>query len=429
MRIFLILLMTLSYVTLFSQTKQVCGSVLDPTGGCVGFAGVTVNITDSNGTLICEATTGPNGTYCCEIDISDFPVIVCPEVHCPFIGIITEKDIEAIQKYILGLPYDDTDITKPYPPYYGYWADVNGDGKVTAQDLGILRKAIYIGNSNFNLCRIVSKYCLDNYDDTDYYDGFCLNQCQWVEFFSTTGSGSVDFELFHIGDVYDQYADPDCKKPLQQDDTEIRSVLSMNTEQLIHRVNHDRTTTAGFNQSKRINMLLLSVEVGAVNYEDIVFHVKDADYELLDGVLYITYFSEDISNYIEVKDLFSFKQESALPVVVSEDSYFIEHSGIVGKVASQMKSLLSSSSKSVIIHENAGNIVIALDNEIQAEDISSVTVYNTAGIPVAHVDMQNSGYAGRLEINNLRLQAGAYILRANASNGLVVYSGRLMVVR
>ncbi len=407
-----------------------CGSVLDPTGGCVGFAGVTVKINDSNGALLCETTTMPNGTYCCDIDSSDFPVVVCPEVFCPFDStMIKTSDIVGIQRYILGLPYDATDITKPYPPYYGYWADVNGDGQVTAQDLTYLRKSI-LGKPivpPINFCRIISKYCLDNYTDADYYDGNCLNQCQWVDAFSN--SGAVDFDLFLVGDVANQMADPDCKKPLKQSNTEIRNVLSTNTEQLVHRINHDRSATIGFTQSKRVNMLSLGIEVGVVNYEDIVFHVKDADYELLDGVLYITYFSEDICNYIEVKDLFSFKQEIALPVVVSEDSYFIEHSGIVGKVASQMKRLLSSCSKSVIIHENAGNIVIALDNEIQAEDISSVTVYNTAGIPVAHVDMKNSGYAGRLEINNLPLQAGAYILRANASNGLVLYSGRLMVVR
>ncbi|MCZ2102288.1 MAG: dockerin type I domain-containing protein [Chitinophagales bacterium] len=417
------------YGQILEPSKTVCGSILDPTGMCTGFEGVPVTIRSVNGQVLCNTTTGPNGTYCCTIHIKHFPVQICPEVTCLDVvanGLAT-LDLVQIQRYILGFPYDESDITKPYPPYYGYWADANGDGKVTAQDLTFLRKIILGITTDFNFCRIISKNCLENYTEPDYYDGFCLNGCELVNW--SDASNPIDFNLFHLGDVNNSFEDPDCTKPFQQDETEIRSVISSIVEQLIQRSNYDRTITVGFNETKRVNMLSLSVEVGSVNFEDLVFHVNNAEYELSDGVLYITYFSEDINDAIQVKDLFSIKQSSTFPNVLSEDSYFLEENGKVGKIANRIESLLSYSNKSVIVHENAGNIVISLDKGMQAKDISSVTIYNSTGMVVSNIDVQNSGYANKLEINNVHLQAGAYIFRANASDGLAIYSGRLMVVR
>ena len=241
-----------------AKPRRYVVNVLDPTGTCTGFEGVTVKITNSSGALLCETTTGPTGAYCCNINIFQFPVRICPEVSCPFEGSgLSIFDLVRIQRYILGFPYDDSDITKPYPPYYDYWADVNGDGKVTAQDLTVIRKIIRGEITGFNQCRIISKYCLDNYADPYEYDGFCLDGCQWVDLFSS--AGSAEFNLSHIGDVDNTFEDPDCTKPFQQTDTEIRSILSTNTEHLVHRVNHDRTVTVGFSQSKHVNMLNLSV--------------------------------------------------------------------------------------------------------------------------------------------------------------------------
>lgn len=280
-----------------------------------------------------------------------------------------------IQRYILGFPYDSLDISKPYPPYYGYWADANGDGVVSAQDLTDLRKVTLGVNTSFNPCRIISKYCLENYTDPYYYDGYCLDGCQWVDFFSPTES--ADFYLFHIGDVNNTFSDPDCTKPFQQEQTEIRSKFITLDEYLEQRVNFDRSVTVGFNQTKSINMLGLSIEVGDINYEDLVFHVNNVDNKISNGILYISYFSDGISDGIEVKDLFSIKHEREFFEIKSEDSYFIEQSGKVGRLSNNIVKYIPISNKSFVIHENDGNIVIALNQVLKSEEISYVTIYNT----------------------------------------------------
>lgn len=102
---------------------------------------------------------------------------------------------------------------------------------------------------------------------------------------------------------------------------------------------------------------------------------------------------------------------------------------LVVRVYNNIVKYIPISNKSFVIHENDGNIVIALNQVLKSEEISSVTIYNTEGIIVANFDIQTYGYTDRLEINNLRLKAGAYIIRVNSSNGKMLYSGRLMVVR
>lgn len=428
-RLILCLILVFTYVLIFGQTSQICGKVGDPTGNCPGFAGVTVVITNENGDILCETTTSVGGIYCCTINNSEFPIKICPKVKCPFdYNGISTLDLALIQKFILGLPNPSSPDGK-WSPFFRLWADANGDGKVTASDLVLLRKyivGIIQDPTTINICRIISEKCKLQFGSDPYNYQFCLNGCEFVD---GPNSGNVNFEIFNIGDVNNTITDSDCTKPLQDDGGE-ENFRIPNSHSLVYNLNPDKSTSIGFDSYQQLSFLNLSIAIGNLGYQDLVFLINDAEYIIKDGVLHVSYFSQTKNQVLDVKDILIVKDRDADFQYLVSNSVFINNRGdIFGINGNQTKKARRNSLTNATVSENSGNLFLNLDDNLEIDDNSVITIYNTVGELVSRTQIHGKNIEKRIEVGNLNHPNGMYILNIQNSKGNILLSKKFVITK
>ena len=425
-RLILSLFLVFTYVLIFGQTSQICGKVGDPTGNCPGFGGVTVVITNENGDILCETTTTVGGNYCCTIDNADFPIRICPKVKCSTSNGLSTLDLVIIQNFILGLPNPASGSNGVYPPDFRFTADVNRDGKVTAQDLVILRKAILGILELPNYCRIISKNCKAQYGNDPYNYEFCLNGCEWINGPTT---GTVDFDLYHIGDVNNSAVDIDCTKPFQNDGEE-ESFKLPNSLSMVYNLNPDNSISIGFGYYQQLNFLNLSIEIGNLSLDDLIFPISNAEYIIKDGVLHISYFSEAKNQIVGVKDILIIKDRVADFQYLVSNSVFINNKGdIIGIDGNQTKTARRNLLTNTTISENSGNLILNLDDNLEIDDNSVINIYNTVGELVSHIQIQPNNIEKRIEVGKFNHPNGMYILNIQNSKGNILLSKKFVITK
>jgi hypothetical protein len=321
----------LGYFTSFVLQAQnlVCGNVLDPTGECPGYSGVNIVIKDANGNVICSGLqTGPNGSFCCEVDPSLYPITICADVNCtppPSFpdGYLGTLDLTLIQSYILGMPGPGPN--GEYPPFFEYYADINGDGYVNSVDLVYLRRFL-VGELPLpdGFCRIINEDCLSQFGGSEWTWYICIGpgrNCTVVN--SAFGAGDpINFYLFEVGDA--NQSSQDCIKPLKDE-----VITSSRTNQLELEYGFlDDELILGFLQGRELNMLLLSLSIGEITMEDIEILDDRLDYSLdNNGDLHISYFSDKPDHKILVKNLFRLKTKKSVSVEKFESGVLIDASG------------------------------------------------------------------------------------------------------
>lgn len=314
----------LGYFTSFvlQAQNQVCGNVLDPSGNCPGFSGVNIVIKDVNGNVVCSGLqTGTDGSFCCEVDPSLYPITICAEVNCTNTIQLSTLDLAIIQQFILGVPGN-------YPAYFFYLADINGDGYVNSVDLVELRKVILgtktAPNPEFpELCRIINEDCLFLYGSDPGAWNLCIglnNHCTVIN--SAFGIGDpINFYLFNVGDA-DQNS-MGCTKPLRDD-----IILSSRNQTLEFKYNilHDGLELRLASEIE-LNMLVLSFSIGDITIEDIEIFDERLDYSLEDGDLHISYFSDRPDDKIIIKNLVRLKSKRFKNDVKFERGSLIDANG------------------------------------------------------------------------------------------------------
>lgn len=416
-RLILILIFISSYSFAYCQSSQICGNIGDPTGQCPGFAGVNVVITNVNGDILCQTTTTAGGNYCCTIDNSEFPIIICPNVDCPMDDQINIFDLVLIQNFILGLPNPNSP-NGTWSPYFHYWADVNGDGTVSAADLALLRKYVYGILIPQSICRIISEKCKLESNQYNYW--LCLGGCEYVaDPFSANGN----FEIFHIGDVNNSIIDGDCTKPLQNGGEEEYFKIP-NSQSLVNKLNPSNNMSIGFEFYQKIRFLNLSIEIGNLGYGDFIFPIKDADYTIIDGKLHISYFSQKRNHFIDVKDILIVKDPVADFQYLVSNSAFVnnrnEMFGIDGTIRNSTKA-------NTTIIDNFGNLIINFSDNIGIENNSVLSIYNTEGRLILHTKINSTNIEKHIEIDNLNQPNGMYILNILNSKGSIISSKKFLI--
>ena len=199
----------MSTSALVAQTHQVCTKIKDARNQCPGFDGVNVTVKDRFGNVVCSGVSANGGEYCCTLNAESFPITVCSDVTCPAdptcLGL---QDVQFLQNYIFTYPNNP-----PVPGDFFYWADVNGDGKINSVDaVEIYRLLNGTGNIS-SACRMVSGGCRGG---SLQYGITCYDNCTT---FTNPSDINLDFWLYMLGDVAPEFcADPDCTKPLQEDE-------------------------------------------------------------------------------------------------------------------------------------------------------------------------------------------------------------------
>ncbi|MEZ4909383.1 MAG: dockerin type I domain-containing protein [Saprospiraceae bacterium] len=425
-RLVLSLFLVFNYVLVFGQTSQICGKVTDPTGNCLGFEGITVVITNENGDLLCETTTTVGGNYCCTIDNSDFPIKICPNVKCNTLNGLSTLDLVIISSFILGIPNPASGSNGIYPPDFRFIADVNGDGKITAHDLSILRKAILGILPLPNYCRIISKNCKIQYGNDQYNFELCLYGCEWI---NGPTAGTVDFDLYHIGDADNSAVDIDCTKPFQNDGEE-DSFRLPNSLSMVYNLNSDNSISIGFETYQQLSFLNLSIEIGNLSLEDFIFPVSNAEYFIKDGILHIYYFSETKNQIVGVKDILIVKDfVPDFKCLVSKSVLINNRGDIYGIDINQTKTVQRNSLSNTTIYESSGNIILNLDDNLKIDDDTFINIYNVVGELVSHIQIHAKNIEKRIEVGNFNHPNGMYILNIQTSNGNILLSKKFVITK
>lgn len=199
----------MSTSTLVAQTHQVCTKIKDARNQCPGFDGVNVTVKDRFGNVVCSGVSANGGEYCCTVNAESFPITVCSDVTCPVDGMCLDfQDVQFLQLYIGSYPNNP-----PVPPDFYFWADVNGDGAINTLDAVALNKLINGLGDITSACRLVSGGCKGG---SLQYGITCYDNCTR---FTNPSDINLDFWLYMLGDVAPDFcADPDCTKPLQEDE-------------------------------------------------------------------------------------------------------------------------------------------------------------------------------------------------------------------
>jgi len=297
--LFSIIFCLIFYTTISAQTVEVCGTISDPSGYCVGFSGIPINITDSNGNTICETTSGIDGAYCCQVDESNYPLIICPKVICLDNGGLSVLDLVAIVNYILDLPNPIAGSNGIFPSNFALWADANGDGKVTGADIVLLRKVMLAIIGDFNRCRIVSDDCIEDwtYDNVIYHE-YCLGGCSYVSEIGT----NTNFSLYSVGNVNLSDPDLDCAKPLIQNTVETRAFENFPSFTISSvSKKYDSFATLG-----QFNTLFLKISLnGDIKLSEINIINSSTDIEIIDNYVFLFYANrKDLSDLISIDNSF-----------------------------------------------------------------------------------------------------------------------------
>lgn len=354
--------MTFTSISLIAQgiTVDICGQILDPTGKCIGFEGVKVDIKDAFGNVICTTTSGLDGHYCCTVPANATPVDICPEINCQGkVEGLSTLDLIIIQRYILGLP-NETDPNGTWPSNITLWADVNGDGSISVADLILLRNLILGNNTSHNTCRLVNQDCLVTRSPPDYHT--CYDNCFGdYDPFSLNNGTYTNFFLYRIGDVNNSWdPPPGCSAPLwtdKQDQWEIRSLISKESiyyDNLSNKIN--------FYVEKSIYFLVLELEFEKdLKEDDFLIYNHSLKPFINENKLIITYFSNSLQDKIQLKEILKVTDRNSIKKTNFDNSALITDEGVFGLELQIKPQLIKANSTLIKIAEHT-NIVTIYDN-------------------------------------------------------------------
>ena len=308
-------------------TVDICGQILDPTGICIGFEGVQVDIKDAFGNVLCTTTSGVNGNYCCTVPVDATPVDICPHINCPGGNGSQEViDLIDIQRFLLGNPNNPSGI---WPFDFTLWADVNGDGSISVADLVLLRDIILGANTEFNTCRLVNQNCLLTTSPPDFHT--CYDNCLGeYDPFSLNDGTLTNFLLFRIGDVNNSWSPaPDCSVPLW---TETQNQIVHRGHNANRKIYFDHFSgIINFETECTTHFLMLELEFDEdLDYTDFLVDNENLNMIVDKNRLIVSFFSNSIEEAILLKDIIKVHSTAKLTKINYKNSALISTEGVFG---------------------------------------------------------------------------------------------------
>ena len=172
-------------------------------------------------------------------------------------------------------------------------------------------------------------------------------------------------------------------------------------------------------------MVCFSINIGNLDYDDFIFPIKYAEYIIKDGIIHISYFSDNKSQFINVKEILTIKGEIDISQTDIDNSIYLDHQGNIFEVKNIISATNNIKSNADII-ESSGNLIVNFDEEISVDNISSIRIINPYGALILQGNYQKDIYRNCLEINNINIPSGLYILTAYNDKSNVLLSKKFM---
>lgn len=240
---------------------------------------------------------------------------------------------------------------------------------------------------------------------------------------------NINFEIFHVGDVNNSTVDSDCTKPLKDSGGENNFRIT-NSQSLVYNMNLDKSISIGFSTYQQLNFLTLSIEIGNLSLDDLIFPISNAEYIIKDGVLHVSYFSEAKNQIMGIKDILIVKDRISDFQYLVSNSVFINNRGdIFGIDGKQTKTVLHNSLTNTTVSENSGNLILNLHDNLEIDNNSAINIYNTDGELISHIQIHAKNNEKRIEVGSFNQPNGIYILNIQNSKGNILLSKKFVVTK